>query len=55
MVEGFGNGGGLLLSRLRGLSDAADGTLYRVYDGSTFLGLGVVHAEKEELSVAKKF
>ncbi len=51
----FGNGGGLLLSRLRGLSDAADGTLYRVYDGSTFLGLGVVHAEKEELSVAKKF
>lgn len=52
----FGNGGGLMLSRLRGLTDISNGTLYRVYDEhQNFLGLGIVNTEKGELSVEKKF
>lgn len=52
----FNNGGGLMLSRLRGLSDIDDGTLYRVYsDKKVFLGLGVVNSEKQELSIKKRF
>lgn len=52
----FGNGGGLMLSRLHGLSAAADGTLYRVYGSDkTFLGLGVVNTEKQELAIKKRF
>lgn len=52
----FNNGGGLMLSRVRELTDQTDGTLYRVYsDKNVFLGLGVVSAEKDELSVKKRF
>ncbi len=52
----FSNGGGLMLSRLRGLSEITDGTLYRIYGTEhIFLGLGIVDIRKEELSVAKKF
>ena len=51
----FGNGGGLMLSRLHGLSNAPDGTLYRVYGGNKFLGLGVIDTEKQELSIKKIF
>ena len=52
----FGNGGGLMLSRLHGLLNAPDGTLYRVYGSDkTFLGLGVINAEKQELAIKKIF
>ena len=52
----FNNGGGLMLSRLRGLKNTDDGTLYRVYsDKNVFLGLGVVNSEKDELSIKKRF
>lgn len=52
----FNNGGGLMLSRLRGLKNTADGTLYRVYSNeNVFLGLGVVNSEKDELSIKKRF
>ncbi len=52
----FGNGGGLMLSRVKGLTDQTDGTLYRVYGSqSEFLGIGCVNLEKEELSVKKRF
>lgn len=52
----FNNGGGLMLSRVRGLQDKTNGTLYRVYsDKNIFLGLGTVNVEKDELSVRKRF
>lgn len=51
----FSNGAGLSLDRLKGVTDLTDGTLYRVYGGDVFLGLGVVNSEKKELSVKKKF
>lgn len=52
----FNNGGGLMLSRLRNMKNTDDGTLYRVYSNkNVFLGLGVVNAEKEELSIKKRF
>ena len=52
----FQNGGGLLLPRLRGLGSKENGTLYRICsDKDVFLGLGVVNAEKDELSVKKRF
>lgn len=52
----FQNGGSLMLSRLRGIEDKTPQTLYRVYgfDG-TFLGLGEIAPEKDELSVKKRF
>ena len=51
----FSNGGNLMLSRLKGISDSTNGTLYRVYHNSTFLGLGSVNAELNELVFEKKF
>ena len=51
----FGNGGSLSLSRLKGISDTADGTLYRVCYDNSFLGLGLVNAEQNELVFEKKF
>lgn len=52
----FNNGGGLMLSRLRGIKDTDNGTIYRVYsDKGIFLGLGIINAEKDELSIKKRF
>ncbi len=52
----FNNGGGLMLSRLRGIRSISDGSLYRVYDNNrVFLGLGAVNSERQELSVKKRF
>lgn len=51
----FRNGGGLSLDRVRSVKDRTDGRMYRVYDGRTFLGLGIIDASKEELSVKKLF
>lgn len=52
----FKNGGGLTLSRLRGLDGAENGTMYRVCgsDGA-FIGLGIINAEKDELGFKKLF
>lgn len=52
----FKNGGGLMLSRTSVENSAEDGAIFRVYglDG-TFLGLGYVNKEKDELSVKKQF
>lgn len=51
----FSNGGSLSLSRLNGISDKTDGTLYRIYHGDIFLGLGSVNAQTGELDFEKKF
>lgn len=49
----FGNGAGLLLDRLKSPQKWMNGDKYRVFEGSKFLGLGVVDICKEELSVFK--
>ena len=49
------NGAGLMLSRLYGIAAPEDGTLYRVYCGERFLGLGTIDLKREELSVKKRF
>jgi len=51
----FSNGGNLSLSRLHGVSDITNGTLYRVYHEDKFIGLGSVNAELNELAFEKKF
>ena len=52
----FGNGGGLMLSRLKITDQAVDGMLYRVYgENNVFMGLGIINTEKNELSVRKRF
>ena len=51
----FSNGGNLALSRLKGISDSTNGTLYRVYNNNTFIGLGSVNAQLNELAFEKKF
>ncbi len=51
----FSNGAGLDLDRVKTVCDKTDGTLYRVYGGQVFLGLGIINTEKNELCVKKKF
>ena len=51
----FSNGGSLSLSRLHGITDNSNATLYRVYHEDDFLGLGCVNAETGELEFEKKF
>ena len=51
----FSNGGSLSLSRLNGISDRTDGTLYRICHNDMFLGLGSVNADTGELEFEKKF
>ena len=51
----FSNGGSLSLSRLHGITDISNGTLYRMYNERDFLGLGCVNAETGELEFEKKF
>ena len=51
----FSNGGNLALSRLKGISDSTNGTLYRVYNNHAFIGLGSVNAQLNELAFEKKF
>lgn len=52
----FQNGAGLLLNRTDVPAGSSDGTVFRVKARSgCFLGLGVVSAEKQELSVLKLF
>ena len=51
----FSNGGNLMLSRLKGISDRTNGTLYRVYHENDFIGLGSVDTENDELKFEKKF
>lgn len=51
----FSNGGSLSLSRLKGISDSSDGTLYRIYNNDIFIGLGSVNSETGELEFEKKF
>ncbi len=52
----FQNGGALMLERLKKLRQVTDGELLRVYgaDG-TFLGIGVIRLEQQELAVKKRF
>lgn len=46
----FSNGGQLDLDRLK-IEDKTDKTLYRVYSGQTFLGLGIIETDKNQLAV----
>lgn len=51
----FSNGAPLDLDRVKSLSVSGYETVYRVYGGEKFLGLGYADKEKNELSVKKLF
>ncbi len=51
----FSNGGALSLDRVKSVRNPENGTLYRVYGGQQFLGLGEADMEKGELTVKKRF
>lgn len=51
----FSNGASLDLARVKKLAITENPTLYRVYGGQKFLGLGITDPEKNELMVKKLF
>ena len=51
----FSNGGSLSLDRVKSVREPENSTLYRIYGGDVFLGLGQADTEKNELTVKKLF
>ena len=51
----FSNGGSLSLDRVKSIKNPENSTLYRIYGGNVFLGLGQADTEKNELAVKKLF
>lgn len=51
----FSNGAALDIERVKSIDASENPTLYRVYSGNVFLGLGITNPEKNELAVKKHF